>query len=391
MVMSHRERLEKAIRFEAVDQVPLCGGYIMIDRYLAALAGCSLDQFWKDKEAWAVEAYRKMGMDAVCQLCLPDSPGQFRGGYYLDADRAGVTLEGVLNDYQGYDYDNPLKDLDLDSLEEKWITRHRRMQDLCGDMVWIDGFEWAVGTMMPWWHYMDYGYDTFFTFIALHEEVVHRHAQYQSVRCRAINERYAAVLKREGWPFLYGGEDMASTDRLFVSPKYLGRNYWPFLEYAMEPLRTEGIDVIWHCDGNLTSVIPRQIECGCTGFQGGQREAGMIFEELAETRVYGGRLPIMFGAMSVSTELPRDYDTVTAAIEHQIDTCARRGRGHIMFMTNTAIPGIPLENIIGAYEHAREYSKGRYVGAQAMGVDAIPAAREQRTPSDTVVTQERGG
>jgi len=60
------------------------------------------------------------------------------------------------------------------------------------------------------------------------------------------------------------------------------------------------------------------------GVQGGQREAGMVFEELALTRVYGGRWPIMFGAVSVTTELPRDYATVTTAAEHQIDTCAKR-------------------------------------------------------------------
>ena len=378
MGLSSRERLERAIRFEAVDHVPLCGGYIMIDTYLAALAGCSLEQFWKNKEAWAFEAYRKMRMDAICQLCLPDSPGQFRGGYYLDADRAHVTIEDILSDYRNIDYDNPLKDLDLDALEERWVTKHRRMQALCGDMVWIP--MGPAGPTIPWWQYTDYGYDTFFSFLALHGDVVRRHAEYQSVRCHAINERYAAVFKREGWLFVYGGADIASTRRLFVSPDYLDRNYWPYLRHAMEPLRREGVDVVWHCDGNLSTVIPRMIECGCTGFQGGQREAGMIFEELAQMRVYGGRLPIMFGAMSVTTELPKDYDTVTAAMEHQVDTCAKRGGGHIMFMTNTAIPGIPLENIIGAYEHAREYSKGKYVGAQALGVDAIPTACEEKTP-----------
>jgi hypothetical protein len=369
--MGKADRLRKAMRFEAVDRVPLCGGYIMIDTYLAALAGCSLEQFWRDKEAWAIEAYRKMDMDAVCQLCLPTSPTQFRGGYYLDSDRVNVTSDDILDDYRGLDYDNPLKDLDLDRLEEQWVTRHRRMQALCGDMVWIDGFQAAVGPMMPWWHYLDYGYQAFFMFLMLHEDDVRRYAEYQSIRSHAINERYAQVFRREGWLFVYGGEDMASTDRLFVSPKYLQRNYWPFLRYAMEPLRQEGIDVIWHCDGDLRVVVPWQIACGCTGFQGGQREAGMVFDELASTRVYGGRLPIMFGAMSVTTELPRDYGTVTAAVEHQVDICAARGGGHIVFMTNTAIPGIPLENIVGAYEHAREYSKGKYLGAEAMGVDAL--------------------
>jgi hypothetical protein len=151
------------------------------------------------------------------------------------------------------------------------------------------------------------------------------------------------------------------TRALFVSPDYLDQHYWPFAKYAMEPYRRDDVHVVWHCDGNLTQVIPRMIECGLTGFQGGQREAGMIFEELASTRVSGGRLPIMFGALSVTTELPRDYKTVTAAVEHQVDTCAKRGGGHILFMTNTACPDCPLENIIGAYEYAREYSKGKYM------------------------------
>ena len=31
MSLTKRERVERAIRFEAVDRVPLCGGYIMVE------------------------------------------------------------------------------------------------------------------------------------------------------------------------------------------------------------------------------------------------------------------------------------------------------------------------------------------------------------------------
>lgn len=358
--MTKRERVERAVRFEAVDRVPLCGGYIMVDRYLAALAGCTLEQFWNDKERWAIEAYHRLDLDAICQLCLPTSPEQFRGGYHLDAE-ASKTHDDVLRDFRSVDPDDPLVDLDLDALEEEWVSRHDRMQQLCGDMVWIDGFPLRP---LPFWFYGTYGYETFLSFLLLYEDQVHRHAQYQSLRQRAINERYAAVMKREGWLFLYMGDDMATTDRLFASPAYLDEHYWPFVHYAMEPFRREGVDVVWHCDGNLSAVIPRMIECGLTGFQGGQRESDMVFERLAATRVHGGRLPIMFGALSVSTELPRDLNTVTAAVEEQIDACARRGGGHVLFMTNTAGPDIPLENIVGAYEHARRHSRGLYTGAE---------------------------
>lgn len=369
MSLTKRERIEKAIRFEAVDRVPLCGGYIMVDRYLAALAGCSLEQFWNDKEKWAVEAYHRMDMDMICQLCLPSSPDQFRGGYSLDGDKPGKTPKDILSDFQKTDYGNPLKDLDFDLVDEQVVEKHNEMQKLCGDMVWIEGFNICP---LPFWFYTTYGYEAFFSFLLLYEEEVHRYAEYQSIRQRAINECYAKIIKREGWPFLYLGDDIANTRNLFVSPDYLEKHYWPFARYAMEPFREKSVNIVWHCDGNLTAVIPRMIECGLTGFQGGQREAGMIFEELASTRVYGGRLPIMFGAMSVTTELPKNYDTAIRAVEHQIDTCAKRGGGHIMFMTNTACPDCPLENIIGAYEHAREYSKGKYKGAKALGVDAIP-------------------
>jgi hypothetical protein len=363
MNLTKRERVERAIRFEAVDRVPLCGGYIMVDKYLAALAGCSLEQFWKDKVKWAIEAYHKLDMDMICQLCLPSSPDQFRGSYSLEADKSDKTPEDVLSDFQKIDYGAPLKDLNLDAWEEAWVTGHNDMQRLCGEMVWLEGFPLSP---LPFWHYGTYGYEAFLSFLLLYEEDVHRYAEYQALRQRAINERCAAILKREGWPFLYFGDDIATTRSLFVSPDYLDKHYWPFAQYAMEPFRRENVNVVWHCDGNLTAVIPQMIQCGLTGFQGGQQEAGMIFEKLANTRVHGGRLPIMFGALSVTTELPRDYATVTAAVEHQIDVCAKRGGGHILFMTNTACPDCPLENIIGAYEHARQYSQGKYVGARGL-------------------------
>ena len=362
MSLTKRDRVMRAVRFEAVDRVPLCGGYIMVDKYLAALAGCSLEQFWKDKVKWAIEAYHRMGMDMICQLCLPSSPDQFRGSYSLEADKAGQTPEQVLADFQKLDYGNPLENLDLDAMEERWVSGHNEMQRLCGDMVWQDGFPVSP---LPFWHYASYGYEAYLSFLLLYEDEAHRYAEYQSVRQRAIHARYAKVLKREGWPFLYLGDDIATTRSLFVSPDYLSKHYWPFARYAMEPFREENVNVVWHCDGNLTAVVPQMIQCGLTGFQGGQREAGMVFEELAFTRVHGGHLPIMFGALSVTTELPRNYATVTTAVENQIDACAKRGGGHILFMTNTACPDCPLENIIGAYEHAREYSKGKYGGALA--------------------------
>jgi len=359
MMLTKRERVERAVRFEAVDRVPLCGGYIMVDKYLAALAGCSLAQFWKDNVKWAIEAYHRMDLDMICQLCLPSSPDQFRGCYNLEADKREQTPEQIRDDFQKLDYNNPLENLDLDALEEGWVTSHNEMQRLCGDMVWQDGFPLSP---LPFWHYGQYGYEAFLSFLLLYEDEAHHYAEYQAVRQRAINQRYARVLKREDWPFLYFGDDIATTRSLFVSPEYLLEHYWPFAQHAMEPFREAEVDIVWHCDGNLTTVIPQMIQCGLTGFQGGQREAGMIFEELAARRVHGGRLPIMFGALSVTTELPLDYETVMGAVEHQIDTCAKRGGGHILFMTNTACPDCPLENIIGAYEHAREYSKGKYMG-----------------------------
>lgn len=363
MSLSKKERVQRAIRFEAVDHVPLCGGYIMVDTYLAALAGCSLEQFWQDKVKWAIEAYHKLDLDMICQLCLPTSPEQFRGGYSLDHDKAGRTPEDVLHDFQQIDYAHPLKDLDLDAYEENWVNDYDRMQALCGDLVWLPGFALSP---LPFWHYFEYGYEAYLSFLLLYEYEVLRYAEYQSIRQRVINERYAKIMKREGWPFLYMGDDIATTRSLFVSPDYLDTHYWPFVKDAMAPLREAQVDIVWHCDGNLTAVVPRMIECGLTGFQGGQRESGMIFEELAQTRVYGGRLPIMFGALSVTVELPKDYATVTAAVEQQIDVCASRGGGHILFMTNTACPDCPLENIIGAYEHAREYSTGKYSGAKSI-------------------------
>ena len=360
MNLTKKERVARAIRFEAVDRVPLCGGYIMVDKYLAALAGCSLEQFWKDNVKWAIEAYHRLDLDMVCQLCLPSSPDQFRGGYCLEADKLDKTAENVRDDFLKLDLQHPLKDLDLDAWEERLVTGHNNMQKLCGDMVWLDGFSLSP---LPFWHYFTYGYEAFLSALLLYEDEVHRAAEYQSVRQRAFNERYAKIIKREGWPFLYFGDDMATTQSLFVSPEYLDRHYWPFVEYAMEPFRKAQVDVVWHCDGNLTAVVPQMIRCGLTGFQGGQRESGMLFEKLALTRVHGGRWPIMFGAVSVTIELPKDYATVMAAVEQQIDVCAQRGGGHILFMTNTACPDCPLENIIGAYEHAREYSKAKYRGA----------------------------
>ena len=44
---------------------------------------------------------------------------------------------------------------------------------------------------------------------------------------------------------------------------------------TVQPFLDAGVTLIWHCDGNLSQMVPRLLDCGLKGFQGFQYEDGI--------------------------------------------------------------------------------------------------------------------
>ena len=133
-------------------------------------------------------------------------------------------------------------------------------------------------------------------------------------RARAIQE---GILPRA----VFTGEDLCDQRGPMVSPAFLRREYFPKLEYVLEPLVEAGAKIVWHCDGNYTRLLDDILAVG------------------------DGDPLLNYGPMSVTKPLPHGTpEDVGSEVEWAIGAC--RDKASLVFFTsNTLTPDIPLENI----------------------------------------------
>jgi len=139
-----------------------------------------------------------------------------------------------------------------------------------------------------------------------------------------------------------------------ISPAFLEREYWPLVEYAVEPVLAAGARLVWHCDGDVRPLIPSILRAGFGGLQGFQRECGMDLEWIVDLRARTGDPLLIFGPVSVTTTLPHGTpDDLRAEVNRAMQLC--RGRASLVFFTsNTINPDVPLENLLAYYGAVRE-------------------------------------
>jgi len=170
-----------------------------------------------------------------------------------------------------------------------------------------------------------------------------RGRQHATLRARAIREGIhpRAILT---------GEDLCSQRGPMISPRFLRYEYWPLLEYAIEPLLEVGAVLVWHCDGTVQPILPDVLACGFGGLQGFQRECGMELEWIVNLRSRDGKPLLIFGPMSVTTTLPHGMPhDVRAEVRRAMQLC--RDKASLVFFTsNTMNPDVPLENIRAYWE-----------------------------------------
>lgn len=135
-----------------------------------------------------------------------------------------------------------------------------------------------------------------------------------------------------------------------ISPDFLEKYYLPQLRYGLEPLLEVGCRPVWHCDGDVRPLLDMLIEAGVKGFQGFQRECGMLLEEIIQKRTRDGEPLLIFGHLAVTTELPVDTpEQITAKVRHAINIC--KGNASLVLFTSSSInPDVPLENVKAMYQ-----------------------------------------
>jgi hypothetical protein len=343
--MDQRTRLTKAFDRELPDRPPILGGWLAAPEHIQALTGCSEDDYWCDPFHWGLEAERVLGSDGVITIHEPVSRGEYRivDGQVLER-RAAYTVESLLAEIEAMPEPEELEaSFDEEVAYAEFAAEFQARQARCGDIVWCPA-DWRVIPKALWYH--EFGYESALMTLALHPD------RYRKlIRVSATRGRQKAVLRaraiREGLsPRVFlTGEDLCSQRGPIASPEFLRREYFPLLEYTLEPLLEVGARIVWHCDGDYRRLLDDVLACGVAGLQGFQRECGMELEWIVDLRTRGGDPLIIFGSMSVTTTLPQGTpEDVRAEVGGAMEIC--RDKASLVFFTsNTINPDVPLENV----------------------------------------------
>ena len=352
--MGKTERLARAFSLGLPDRPPILGGWLAAPEHIQTLCGCSEDDYWSDPFHWGLEAERVLGSDGVIGIFTPIARGAYRciDGQVLEK-RAAYTVEGVLDEIAAMpEPDEVRADFDLERAYVEFAEELRAKQVRCEDIMWCPA-DWSLIPKALWYH--EFGYESAFTALANHPDRYRKLLQFSAERGRQHAILRARAIQEGIHPrAVLTGEDLCSQKGPMVSPNYLRREYFPLLEYALEPLVEVGAKIVWHCDGDYRPLLSDVLACGVGGLQGFQRECGMDLEWIADVRTKDGDPLLIFGPMSVTTTLPHGTPAdVEAEVRHSMDLC--RGKASLVFFTsNTINPDVPLENIRTYWKVVRE-------------------------------------
>jgi len=331
---------------------------IMEHAQLERLAGTPQGSYLRDQEGVYLAAQKAIGACMIDQW-IPTNPASI-GTHGYEGREQGATTGAAQVVLDGIAIDSPeavaehLERVVLPrlaqataSFDEAAHTRavlagEQRVQGLFGtDILKVP---YGVATF-PVFRYGQYGYVNYFMAYALFPELMERDFALQAGLAVRIN-RAAAQAYATGAlpPMLRSDFDMADSRGMLVDIRSLDRLWFPHFARAMEPLFRAGVQVIWHCDGDLMEMVPRLLAVGLCGFQGFQYEDGMDYERICRMKDRHGEDLLIVAGVSVTRTLPLGSPE---EVRRELQWLVRYGppRGLFLAASSSVTPGVPWENL----------------------------------------------
>lgn len=352
--MTRRERIAATFSLQPPDRPPILGGWLAAPDAVQLIAGCSDDEYWEDTYHWGLEAEKVLGSDGLVGVFEPVKRDEYRCvDERVMQDRASYTVDRVLAEIKELPEPAEVRDaFDASIAYDEFVEDVSRHSQACGDIVWCPA-DWKVIPHGLWYH--EFGYEAAMLTLAMHPDEYRKLIRVSAEEARLRATVVAKAIRNDVIPRAFlTGEDLCSQEGPMVSPDYLRREYFPLLEYTLEPLVEAGARVVWHCDGAYQSLVDDVLACGVGGLQGFQSECGMHLEDVVQRRTRTGDLLVIFGAMSVTETLPHGTpEDVRGEVSRFVDVC--RGNAALAFFTsNTINPDVPVENIRAFWDAAQD-------------------------------------
>lgn len=353
--------------------IPTYQLFLMEHRIIDMVAGEPEGTYRKNPENTYLKMLWNSGACMVDQY-IPDNPLSIGDtGYDVNTEKGATTgaKEVVLD---GIRIDSPdavvehlereifpellrvTKEFDEDECVRDIIAGERDVQAKLGKTILKSGY--YVG--FPGLYYGQYGYENYFMAYALYPEVMEKHFSLQA-DFNLLRNRAALRAVREGGlpPLVRLDHDMADSRGTLVDIKSLDRIWFPHFARCLEPLLKGGVRLIWHCDGNLSEMVPRLLEVGLSGFQGFQYEDGMDYEKICAMKTTDGDSLIIIAGVSVTQTLPYGKP---GDVRRQMKWLVDKGPKTGLFLgcTSSVTPGVPRDNVkalIEGFKYYREHGR----------------------------------
>ena len=199
-------------------------------------------------------------------------------------------------------------------------------QILIGSIV--GGTTWSIEGMTDW---MQFSLDLVENPAAIHAEAERRAAGGIETFDRLIDA---------GADFIHVVNDVAFNGGPFISPVQFREFITPYLARQVAHIRRGGCIPFVHTDGNIMPVLEDYLSLGAACFQSVDPMAGMDIAEVK--RRCHGRMALM-GNVQCSLLQDGPKEAIRASARYCLEN-ASAGGGYVFGTSNTIFPGMPLEN-----------------------------------------------
>jgi len=344
----------------------------MIDR----LAGVPEGTYRQEPEPTYLRMLVRSGCCFVDQF-IPRNPLSMGSGGYETATPHTATTGAARIEVDGMVIDSPeavvahferfefprlqaaVADFDESECARAILQEERRVQAALGPSLLKTGYRFVTFPMLA---YYTYGYENYFMAFALYPEVLERHFALQADLALLINRAALRAIREGDLPPLFRlDHDMADSRGTLVDIRSLDRLWFPHFARCLAPLVAGGVRLIWHCDGNLSQMVPRLLEIGIQGFQGFQYEDGMDYEKICALRTRDGEPLLIVAGVSVTRTLPHGTpDDVRRELRWLVEHGPRTGL--FLGASSSIAPGVPWENLralVDGFLYYQEHGRAR--------------------------------
>jgi uroporphyrinogen decarboxylase len=150
------------------------------------------------------------------------------------------------------------------------------------------------------------------------------------------------------------GDDYGWQGGLVMSPNHWRRLILPRLRRVVDSIKSRGLPVVLHSDGNITSILDDLVKTGLDGLNPIQARCGLIPGEIKKKYPQLAQV----GTVDIQHTLPfGTRDEIEGEIRNTI-TAAGSGAGLIMGPQHAVQPDVPVENVDIMIKAIRRF--GRY-------------------------------